>query len=121
MERTVVLGEISRPLNALEVLMRQIEGTIRDPVAPGTGLLPLMTEMCQRLGALHIYMCDTGVYRCQAAVSLEQVMLLGRCHKLHPRAIRSALSTLRKAGALPYLEKKNTVQRSKAFPVKPPW
>ena len=106
----------------MDVLVQQLEVAIREPNdhERGVGLLSLLSELTQRMGGLKVLTCDSGVYRCQAALTLEEVLLMVRCHGLPPRCLRSALTTLRR-DFLPLLEKKNTAECSKAFPEQPPW
>ena len=119
-ERSLVLEQISQPLVAMDVLVRQMEAAIREPNERSVGLLSILAELTQRMGCIRVLTCDSGVYRCQAALSLEEVLLLIRCHGLPPRCLKSALSALRR-DFLPLLEKKNTVDISKSFADAPPW
>ncbi|MEQ2182144.1 Phosphatidylinositol 3,4,5-trisphosphate-dependent Rac exchanger 2 protein, partial [Goodea atripinnis] len=64
---------LMRPLNALEELYRLMESFIscrRTAAcqytacgASGVGLLTVASELCSRLGATHIVMCNSGVHR----------------------------------------------------------
>ena len=68
-----VSAQLMRPLNALEELYRLMESFIscrRTAAcqytacgASGVGLLNVASELCSRLGATHIVMCNSGVHR----------------------------------------------------------
>lgn len=68
-----VSAQLMRPLNALEELYRLMESFIscrRTAAcqytacgASGVGLLTVASELCSRLGATHIVMCNSGVHR----------------------------------------------------------
>uniref|UniRef100_A0A8C2HYF4 Phosphatidylinositol-3,4,5-trisphosphate-dependent Rac exchange factor 2 n=1 Tax=Cyprinus carpio TaxID=7962 RepID=A0A8C2HYF4_CYPCA len=64
--------------------------------ASGVGLLTVASELCSRLGACHIVMCNSGVHRCTLSVTLEQAILLARNHGLPPRCIMQATDVMRK-------------------------
>ncbi len=65
--------QLMRPLNALDELYRLMESFIscrRTAAcqftacgASGVGLLTVASELCSRLGACHIVMCNSGVHR----------------------------------------------------------
>uniref|UniRef100_A0A9J8ATI7 Phosphatidylinositol 3,4,5-trisphosphate-dependent Rac exchanger 2 protein n=1 Tax=Cyprinus carpio carpio TaxID=630221 RepID=A0A9J8ATI7_CYPCA len=63
--------------------------------ASGVGLLTVASELCSRLGACHIVMCNSGVHRCTLSVTLEQAILLARNHGLPPRCIMQATDVMR--------------------------
>uniref|UniRef100_A0A8C5B6Z8 Phosphatidylinositol-3,4,5-trisphosphate dependent Rac exchange factor 2 n=1 Tax=Gadus morhua TaxID=8049 RepID=A0A8C5B6Z8_GADMO len=98
--------KLMRPLNALDELYRLIESFIscrRTAAcqstacgASGVGLLSVASELCSRLGATHIVMCNSGVHRCTLSVTLEQAILLARNHGLPPRCIMQATDVMRK-------------------------
>uniref|UniRef100_A0A669EL36 Phosphatidylinositol 3,4,5-trisphosphate-dependent Rac exchanger 2 protein n=1 Tax=Oreochromis niloticus TaxID=8128 RepID=A0A669EL36_ORENI len=98
--------KLMRPLNALEELYRLMESFIscrRTAAcqytacgASGVGLLSVASELCSRLGATHIVMCNSGVHRCTLSVTLEQAILLARNHGLPPRCIMQATDVMRK-------------------------
>uniref|UniRef100_A0A8C7FC82 Phosphatidylinositol-3,4,5-trisphosphate dependent Rac exchange factor 2 n=1 Tax=Oncorhynchus kisutch TaxID=8019 RepID=A0A8C7FC82_ONCKI len=97
---------LMRPLNALEELYRLMESFISSRRtaacqytacgASGVGLLTVASELCSRLGATHIVMCNSGVHRCTLSVTLEQAILLARSHGLPPRCIMQATDVMRK-------------------------
>uniref|UniRef100_A0A8C9YH80 Phosphatidylinositol 3,4,5-trisphosphate-dependent Rac exchanger 2 protein n=1 Tax=Sander lucioperca TaxID=283035 RepID=A0A8C9YH80_SANLU len=101
-----VPAQLMRPLNALEELYRLMESFIscrRTAAcqytacgASGVGLLTVASELCSRLGATHIVMCNSGVHRCTLSVTLEQAILLARNHGLPPRCIMQATDVMRK-------------------------
>uniref|UniRef100_A0A8C2XHX6 Phosphatidylinositol 3,4,5-trisphosphate-dependent Rac exchanger 2 protein n=1 Tax=Cyclopterus lumpus TaxID=8103 RepID=A0A8C2XHX6_CYCLU len=98
--------KLMRPFNALEELYRLMESFIscrRTAAcqytacgASGVGLLSIASELCSRLGATHIVMCNSGVHRCTLSVTLEQAILLARNHGLPPRCIMQATDVMRK-------------------------
>uniref|UniRef100_A0A7N6B1A0 Phosphatidylinositol 3,4,5-trisphosphate-dependent Rac exchanger 2 protein n=1 Tax=Anabas testudineus TaxID=64144 RepID=A0A7N6B1A0_ANATE len=98
--------KLMRPLNALDELYRLMESFIscrRTAAcqytacgASGVGLLTVASELCSRLGATHIVMCNSGVHRCTLSVTLEQAILLARNHGLPPRCIMQATDVMRK-------------------------
>lgn len=65
--------QLMRPLNALDELYRLVASFIRSKrtaacvntacSASGVGLLSVSSELCSRLGACHIIMCNSGVHR----------------------------------------------------------
>uniref|UniRef100_A0A8C2BD69 Phosphatidylinositol-3,4,5-trisphosphate-dependent Rac exchange factor 2 n=1 Tax=Cyprinus carpio TaxID=7962 RepID=A0A8C2BD69_CYPCA len=105
------LEKLMRPLNALDELYRLMESFIscrRTAAcqftacgASGVGLLTVASELCSRLGACHIVMCNSGVHRCTLSVTLEQAILLARNHGLPPRCIMQATDVMRKQVSLP--------------------
>ena len=115
-EKCLAIHMISRPLNAMDLLMRQIEVAVKEPTRPGVGLLTIGAEVATRMGALRVNICDSGVFRSSLATSLEQVMALGRCHGLPFRNFRSTLNALRRHGGLISLVKKNNADQSKSLP-----
>uniref|UniRef100_A0A4W3GH72 Phosphatidylinositol-3,4,5-trisphosphate dependent Rac exchange factor 2 n=1 Tax=Callorhinchus milii TaxID=7868 RepID=A0A4W3GH72_CALMI len=98
--------QLLRPLNALDELYRLMESFIRSKRtadcantacgASGVGLLSVSSELCSRLGACHIMMCNSGVHRCTLSVTLEQAIILSRSHALPPRYIMQATDVMRK-------------------------
>uniref|UniRef100_A0A667YJ51 Phosphatidylinositol 3,4,5-trisphosphate-dependent Rac exchanger 2 protein n=1 Tax=Myripristis murdjan TaxID=586833 RepID=A0A667YJ51_9TELE len=107
--KAALIDKLMRPLNALEELYRLMESFIscrRTAAcqytacgASGVGLLTVASELCSRLGATHIVMCNSGVHRCTLSVTLEQAILLARKHGLPPRCIMQATDVMRKQGA----------------------
>ncbi|XP_031440242.1 phosphatidylinositol 3,4,5-trisphosphate-dependent Rac exchanger 2 protein isoform X2 [Clupea harengus] len=107
--KAAFIDKLMRPLNALEELYRLMESFISTrrtaacqftPCgASGVGLLSVASELCSRLGACHIVMCNSGVHRCTLSVTLEQAILLARNHGLPPRCIMQATDVMRKQGA----------------------
>uniref|UniRef100_A0A8C9L3X6 Phosphatidylinositol-3,4,5-trisphosphate dependent Rac exchange factor 2 n=1 Tax=Serinus canaria TaxID=9135 RepID=A0A8C9L3X6_SERCA len=99
-------SQLMRPLNCLEELYRLIGSFIRSKrtaacaytacSASGVGLLSVSSELCSRLGACHIIMCNSGVHRCTLSVTLEQAITLARSHGLPPRYIMQATDVMRK-------------------------
>ena len=118
--KCLAIHKISRPLNAMDLLMRQIEVAVKEPTRPGVGLLTIAAELATRMGALRVNICDSGVYRSSLATSLEQVMVLCRCHGLPFRSFRSALNTMRRKGSLIPLIRKNNADISTSLPKAPP-
>uniref|UniRef100_A0A667Y3X8 Phosphatidylinositol 3,4,5-trisphosphate-dependent Rac exchanger 2 protein n=1 Tax=Myripristis murdjan TaxID=586833 RepID=A0A667Y3X8_9TELE len=106
--KAALIDKLMRPLNALEELYRLMESFIscrRTAAcqytacgASGVGLLTVASELCSRLGATHIVMCNSGVHRCTLSVTLEQAILLARKHGLPPRCIMQATDVMRKQG-----------------------
>ena len=118
--KCLAIHKISRPLNAMDLLMRQVEVAVKEPTKPGVGLLTIAAELATRMGALRVNICDSGVYRSSLATSLEQVMVLARCHGLPFRSFRSTLNTIRRKGGLISLIRKNNADMGKSLPKKPP-
>ena len=118
--KCLAIGKLSRPLNAMDLLMRQVEVAIKEPMKPGVGLLTIAAELTTRMGALRVNVCDSGVYRSSLATSLEQVMVLTRCHGLPFRNFRTTLNTIRRKGGLISLIRKNNADMSKSLPNKTP-
>ncbi|XP_066558908.1 phosphatidylinositol 3,4,5-trisphosphate-dependent Rac exchanger 1 protein [Amia ocellicauda] len=103
----VKIDQLLRPLNALDDLCRLMQSYVNvKPSSSGSGnsyqsgvsLLPVSSELCNRLGACHIAMCATGMQRCTLSGSLEQAMILARNHGLLPRCIMHATDIMRKQG-----------------------
>ncbi len=118
-EKTLAINKISVPLNAMEFLMRQIRIAVQEPMRPGVGLLTLAAELTTRMGALRVNFCDSGVYRSGLTSSLEQVMVLGRCHGLHFKSFRSTLNSVRRNGKFTEVICKNQADLKKALPKQP--
>ncbi|KAK1172759.1 phosphatidylinositol 3,4,5-trisphosphate-dependent Rac exchanger 2 protein-like [Acipenser oxyrinchus oxyrinchus] len=107
--KAALIDKLMRPLNALDELYRLIESFLSSKRtaacqytacgASGVGLLSVASELCNRLGACHIMMCNSGVHRCTLSVTLEQAILLARSHGLPPRCIMQATDVMRKQGA----------------------
>ncbi|XP_028825334.1 phosphatidylinositol 3,4,5-trisphosphate-dependent Rac exchanger 2 protein isoform X2 [Denticeps clupeoides] len=107
--KAAVMDKLTRPLNALDELyglMENFIATRRTAAchftacgASGVGLLSIASELCTRLGACTIFMCNSGVHRCTLSVTLEQAVLLARNHGLPPRCIMQATDVMRKQGA----------------------
>ncbi|XP_069477256.1 phosphatidylinositol 3,4,5-trisphosphate-dependent Rac exchanger 2 protein [Ambystoma mexicanum] len=107
--KAAFIDKLMRPLNALDELYRLVESFIRSKrtaacaytacSASGVGLLSVASELCNRLGACHIMMCNSGVHRCTLSVTLEQAIVLARSHGLPPRYIMQATDVMRKQGA----------------------
>uniref|UniRef100_A0A8C6LGM2 Phosphatidylinositol 3,4,5-trisphosphate-dependent Rac exchanger 2 protein n=1 Tax=Nothobranchius furzeri TaxID=105023 RepID=A0A8C6LGM2_NOTFU len=104
--KAALIDKLMRPLNALEELYRLMESFIscrRTAAcqytacgASGVGLLTVASELCSRLGATHVVMCNSGVHRCTLSVTLEQAILLAQHHGLPPRCIMQATDVMRK-------------------------
>ncbi|KAI5617161.1 phosphatidylinositol 3,4,5-trisphosphate-dependent Rac exchanger 2 protein, partial [Silurus asotus] len=104
--KAVFIDKLMRPLNALDELYRLMESFIscrRTAAcqftacgASGVGLLSVASELCSRLGACHIVLCNSGVHRCTLSVTLEQAIVLARSHGLPPRCIMQATDVMRK-------------------------
>ncbi|XP_069777398.1 phosphatidylinositol 3,4,5-trisphosphate-dependent Rac exchanger 2 protein isoform X2 [Narcine bancroftii] len=107
--KAAAIDKLMRPLNALDELHRLMESFISSKrtatcaytacSASGVGLLSVSSELCNRLGACHIIMCNSGVHRCTLSVTLEQAIILARCHGLPPRYLMQATDMMRKQGA----------------------
>uniref|UniRef100_A0ABI7WFG9 Phosphatidylinositol-3,4,5-trisphosphate dependent Rac exchange factor 2 n=1 Tax=Felis catus TaxID=9685 RepID=A0ABI7WFG9_FELCA len=107
--KAAYVDKLMRPLNALDELYRLVASFIRSKrtaacantacSASGVGLLSVSSELCNRLGACHIIMCNSGVHRCTLSVTLEQAIILARSHGLPPRYIMQATDVMRKQGA----------------------
>uniref|UniRef100_A0A8C3S259 Phosphatidylinositol-3,4,5-trisphosphate dependent Rac exchange factor 2 n=1 Tax=Chelydra serpentina TaxID=8475 RepID=A0A8C3S259_CHESE len=107
--KAAYIDKLMRPLNSLDELYRLVVSFIRSKrtaacaytacSASGVGLLSVSSELCSRLGACHIIMCNSGVHRCTLSVTLEQAIILARSHGLPPRYIMQATDVMRKQGA----------------------
>uniref|UniRef100_A0A8D0XWU7 Phosphatidylinositol 3,4,5-trisphosphate-dependent Rac exchanger 2 protein n=1 Tax=Sus scrofa TaxID=9823 RepID=A0A8D0XWU7_PIG len=107
--KAAYVDKLMRPLNALDELYRLVASFIRSKrtaacantacSASGVGLLSVSSELCSRLGACHVIMCNSGVHRCTLSVTLEQAIILARSHGLPPRYIMQATDVMRKQGA----------------------
>ncbi|XP_019354193.2 phosphatidylinositol 3,4,5-trisphosphate-dependent Rac exchanger 2 protein isoform X1 [Alligator mississippiensis] len=107
--KAAYVDKLMRPLNSLDELYRLVGSFIRSKrtaactytacSASGVGLLSVSSELCSRLGACHIIMCNSGVHRCTLSVTLEQAIILARSHGLPPRYIMQATDVMRKQGA----------------------
>ncbi|CAM9619971.1 unnamed protein product [Lampetra fluviatilis] len=109
--KVAAVDKLLRPFSALDELIRLMEGllapwrssTVEPSISPscssGVGLLPIAAEVCDRLGACHVLICNSGVHRCTLQVTLEQVAWLTRCHGLPPRTMMQATDVMRKQGA----------------------
>ena len=106
-EKVKAIEEVSQPLRALDLLVRQMGVAIREPTRPGVGLLTIASELATRMGALRVCVCDSGVFRCGTACSLEQVMTLVRSHQLPLKSLKPALNTMRRKGSFSLLLCKN--------------
>ncbi|KAM9308556.1 phosphatidylinositol 3,4,5-trisphosphate-dependent Rac exchanger 2 protein [Gastrophryne carolinensis] len=107
--KAAFIDKLMRPLNALDELYRLVDSFIHSKrtaacaytacSASGVGLLSVSSELCNRLGACHIIMCNSGVHRSTLSVTLEQALILARSHGLPPRYIMQATDVMRKQGA----------------------
>ncbi|XP_004679873.1 PREDICTED: phosphatidylinositol 3,4,5-trisphosphate-dependent Rac exchanger 2 protein [Condylura cristata] len=107
--KAAYVDKLMRPLNALDELYRLVTAFVKSKrtavcantacSASGVGLLSVSSELCNRLGACHIIMCNSGVHRCTLSVTLEQAIILARSHGLPPRYIMQATDVMRKQGA----------------------
>uniref|UniRef100_A0A452HV40 Phosphatidylinositol 3,4,5-trisphosphate-dependent Rac exchanger 2 protein n=1 Tax=Gopherus agassizii TaxID=38772 RepID=A0A452HV40_9SAUR len=111
--KAAYIDKLMRPLNSLDELYRLVVSFIRSKrtaacaytacSASGVGLLSVSSELCSRLGACHILMCNSGVHRCTLSVTLEQAIILARSHGLPPRYIMQATDVMRKQVGQPYV------------------
>ncbi|XP_057388371.1 phosphatidylinositol 3,4,5-trisphosphate-dependent Rac exchanger 2 protein isoform X2 [Balaenoptera acutorostrata] len=107
--KAAYVDKLMRPLNVLDELYRLVASFIRSKrtaacantacSASGVGLLSVSSELCSRLGACHVIMCNSGVHRCTLSVTLEQAIILARSHGLPPCYIMQATDVMRKQGA----------------------
>ncbi|XP_048363883.1 phosphatidylinositol 3,4,5-trisphosphate-dependent Rac exchanger 2 protein isoform X1 [Sphaerodactylus townsendi] len=107
--KAAYIDKLMRPINSLDELYRLMVSFIRSKrtascantacSASGIGLLSVASELCSRLGACHIILCNSGVHRCTLSVTLEQAIILARSHGLPPRYILQATDVMRKQGA----------------------
>lgn len=118
-EKMLAINKISVPLNAMDFLMRQIRIAVQEPTRPGAGLLTLASELATRMGAVRVNFCDSGVYRSGLMSSLEQVMVLGRCHGLPFKSFRSTLNMMRRRGRFNDIRRKNQANVFKSLPKQP--
>lgn len=118
--KLVAIHQISQPLNAMDILVRQVEVAVREPARSSVALLTIAAEVATRMGALRINVCESGVFRSGMATSLEQVMVLGRCHGLPFKSFRTSLNRVRRKGGFSYIVRKNNADLSKSFPSQPP-
>ncbi len=118
--KLVAIHQISQPLNAMDILVRQLEVAVKEPSRPGVAMLSIGAEVATRIGALRINVCDSGVFRSGLASSLEHVMVLGRCHGLPFKCFRTSLNRFRRKGGFSYIVRKNNADISKSLPTQPP-
>ena len=59
------------------------------------GFLSLCTELGSRMGATLVLSCLKGTDATAMSLTLEQVILLTRCHGLPPKSFQTALSVMR--------------------------
>jgi len=118
--KLLAIHTISEPLNAMDILVRQVEVAVREPTRPGAGLLHLTAELGTRMGAIRLNLCDSGVFRSCLATSLEQVSILTRCHGLPFKSFRTTLNKIRRKGSFPLIARKNNADISKSLPTQPP-
>ncbi|XP_018424538.1 PREDICTED: phosphatidylinositol 3,4,5-trisphosphate-dependent Rac exchanger 1 protein [Nanorana parkeri] len=112
----IKIDQLIRPMNALDELCRLLKSLIT-PKQPqseycknnmlGTGLLPISSELCYRLGACQMVMCGTGMQRSTLSISLEQAAILARSHGLQPKCIMQAMDIMRKQGPRVEITAKN--------------
>lgn len=112
----IKIDQLIRPMNALDELCRLMKSfvTPKHPQSDysknntlGTGLLPISSELCYRLGACQIVMCGTGMQRSTLCISLEQAAILARSHGLLPKCIMQAMDIMRKQGPRVEITAKN--------------
>lgn len=118
--KQLAVHQISQPLGAMDLLIRQVEIAIKEPTRPGVALLTLAAELATKMGALRINVCESGVFRSGLATGLEQVMVLGRCHGLPFKSFRSCLNLMRKKGGFLNVVRKNNADLKKSLPLIPP-
>ncbi len=119
-EKTVAINKILIPLNAMNTLFLQLQNAVQEPTRPGVGLITLASELSRRMGAVQINVCDSGVFRSSLTCTLEQVMVLSRCHSLPFKNFRSALNCIRRHGQHSELRRKNQADVTKCLPREPP-
>ncbi|CAI5779402.1 3,4,5-trisphosphate-dependent Rac exchanger 2 isoform X1 [Podarcis lilfordi] len=127
--KAAYIDKLMRPINSLDELYRLMVSFIRSKrtascaytacSASGVGLLSVSSELCSRLGACHIIMCNSGVHRCTLSVTLEQAIILARSHGLPPRYILQATDVMRKQGARVQNTAKNLGVRDRTPPSAP--
>ena len=59
------------------------------------GFLSLCSELTSRMGAVKVTSCYKGLEETAMSVTLDQALLLTRCHGLPPKSFRTALNVLR--------------------------
>ncbi|KAH0617654.1 hypothetical protein JD844_016114 [Phrynosoma platyrhinos] len=127
--KAAYIDKLMRPINSLDELYRLMVSFIRSKrtapcaytacSASGVGLLSVSSELCSRLGACHIILCNSGVHRCTLSVTLEQAIILARSHGLPPRYILQATDVMRKQGARVQNTAKNLGVRDRTPPSAP--
>ncbi|KAJ7338899.1 hypothetical protein JRQ81_012801 [Phrynocephalus forsythii] len=127
--KAAYIDKLMRPINSLDELYRLMASFISSKrtaacaytacSASGVGLLSVSSELCSRLGACHIIMCNSGVHRCTLSVTLEQALILARSHGLPPRYILQATDVMRKQGARVQNTAKNLGVRDRTPPTAP--
>ncbi|KAE8598952.1 hypothetical protein XENTR_v10017002 [Xenopus tropicalis] len=127
--KAAFIDKLLRSLNALDELYRLGDSFIHSKrtaacaytacSASGVGLLSVASELCNRLGACHVIMCNSGVHRCTLSVTLEQALILARSHGLPPRYIMQATDVMRKQGARVQNTAKNLGVRDRTPPDAP--
>uniref|UniRef100_A0A8C6XHT1 Phosphatidylinositol 3,4,5-trisphosphate-dependent Rac exchanger 2 protein n=1 Tax=Naja naja TaxID=35670 RepID=A0A8C6XHT1_NAJNA len=127
--KAAYIDKLMRPVNSLDELYRLMASFIRSKRtaacaytacgASGVGLLSVSSELCSRLGACHIVLCNSGVHRCTLSITLEQAIILARSHGLPPRYILQATDVMRKQGARVQNTAKNLGVRDRTPPSAP--
>ncbi|KAG7261676.1 hypothetical protein CRUP_036521 [Coryphaenoides rupestris] len=95
--KAALIDKLMRPLNALDELYRLMESFISCRRAAacqstacgasGVGLLSVASELCARLGATHIVMCNSGVHRCNFRLACVTEGYVSRHHHAEPASL----------------------------------
>ncbi|XP_078590252.1 phosphatidylinositol 3,4,5-trisphosphate-dependent Rac exchanger 2 protein-like isoform X1 [Branchiostoma floridae x Branchiostoma japonicum] len=105
--KVVMLDKLLRPLNSSDELLRQLDTLVMQGKKKqgfgidhglGVGLVSITSEFCFSVGACRLLMCNTGIHRTSCAATLEQSIILTRCHGLPSRYLATAAHIIKNQG-----------------------
>ncbi|XP_019619679.1 PREDICTED: phosphatidylinositol 3,4,5-trisphosphate-dependent Rac exchanger 2 protein-like [Branchiostoma belcheri] len=114
--KVVMMDKLLRPLNSSDELLRQLDTLVMQGKKKqgfgidhglGVGLVSITAEFCFSVGACRLLMCNTGIHRTSCAATLEQSIILTRCHGLPSRYLATAAHIIKNQGVRVQNEAKN--------------